>query len=205
MSKCNYNDPMPEVGNVDPEELINAISEQFRKRIAGTVEDILGNNYEVDDVIQEALIKIFRALPFFHGKSQLYTWFYRIAVNLANNRKRSYVGKHKTLLAANIDLPEKFQMQYDRSASEEYLPFYNLFVDEDNRMLRHSIRKLSPEMRKTVMLCYFEKYSYQEIAQSLNCSPGTVKSRLNRAKALLHKEFIQQLKKFNKPEKKTYY
>ncbi|MDD3412092.1 MAG: RNA polymerase sigma factor [Eubacteriales bacterium] len=138
--------------------------------------DMLKNPAEAQDAAQETMLRAFRALPGFLGKSAVPTWLYRIA--------------HHTCL----DVLKRPRHQRERTSLEElreggFEPQADALTPEDEYVrgseqarLREAMSGLSEEQRVLLDLRYGENKSYDELAQLLGLNPGTVKSRLSRAK-----------------------
>ena len=144
---------------------------------------------EVNDVMQEAFIKAYRALEGFRGESAFYTWLYRIAVNTAKN-----------YLIARNRRPPAFDINVDDSdCSEENKQLHNvdspeniLYRDELQSVINVAIENLPEDLRTALMLREFEGLSYEEIADIMDCPVGTVRSRIFRARESLE-EKIKEL------------
>jgi RNA polymerase sigma-70 factor, ECF subfamily len=149
-----------------------SIYKLYRERVHNMVFYSLGDTVFVEDVSQAIFLKIFRALPGFRFESSLATWIYRIALNECLNQNRRTGAQYVPLDAIlgsgeEIDgnlLPD---VEHERSQRQE--------------IVQQAVLELSPKLRTVVVLKYIEGLSYEEIAQILNCSTGTVASRLSRA------------------------
>jgi RNA polymerase sigma-70 factor (ECF subfamily) len=144
----------------------------------------LANHYvkdvsEAQDVAQETFIKAYRAINNFRGESAFYTWLYRIAINTAKNdlvsrsrRPTNYQPESDTLeTAANVA-----QLQDVNTPETELLNQEILVV------IKKTIDELPEEMRIAITLCEFDGLSYENIAQTMDCPVGTVRSRIFRAR-----------------------
>lgn len=141
---------------------------------------ILGNLEDANDVTQEALIKAYRGIKNFNGKSSFSTWLYAIV----NNTCMDFIRKNRktklTYLDREYETEEssyKIQVHGDNETPEEVLE-----KKEVQKIIHDCINKLSYEHRRIVVLRDIEQLSYSEIAEILNCSEGTVKSRISRAR-----------------------
>ena len=142
---------------------------------------LTGNHEDAQDLAQEGFIRIYRALPGFRGQSAFTTWAYRIVVNLWSNeiRKRK---KHPTV---PLDTPVKTGEgeEVHRTISDlSHSPEEELEAKEEKALVWQALNLLSEDQRTVIVLREMYGYSYDEIAASLNCSSGTIKSRLNRAR-----------------------
>src|SRR5262245_59500125 len=133
-----------------------------------------GNEATAKDVTQEVFLKLMTGISQFENRSEFSTWLYRLVTNACLDRKRVL----RRLLAFGsgepVELPDKKQ-----SIEERYIQ------RELEESVRRVVASMKPKLRMTVLLKYFEDMSYDEIAAALNCSLGTVASRLNRAHQIL--------------------
>ncbi len=162
----------------DPEVFEKAFFEIYKKygeRIYNTSFRILGNSDDALDVTQDAFINIFRKIDQFREDSRFFTWFYRIVVNLCIDRKRKLLStKYVSESLGNeifANIPDVRNPTTEDLAKNEHL----------EHMIQKALMRLSPVLRPVVVLRYIEGFSYAEIAETLECSVGTVKSRMNRA------------------------
>lgn len=190
----------PEFNNDERAEMLWKSFQQYRERLLPMVEDILGSNLEAEEVIQDAFLRAYRALPAFKGNSQLYTWVYRIAVNLAKNRRRSTFRRGESIALSDIEYEPNGS--YLEMSPDSYLPFHNMIRQEIHKLLNISLSQLSPDIRQVVILRHCEDLSYEEIARMLQCPVGTVRSRLFRARRSLRSIINRSGENgFNLPEK----
>lgn len=135
-----------------------------------------GNREDALDVSQEAFIKAWRFLPQFHGDSSFGTWLYRITVNSA----KDYMERE----ARHVSLPIENEEGYTE-ISGGVMPEEEIEKKEKSEIIRAAMKRLTPEHREIIILRDGDGYSYDEIAQMLELEAGTVRSRLNRARAAL--------------------
>lgn len=161
---------------------------KYQGRMHAIVGRFVRDTDEVSDVVQEAFIKAYRALPKFRGESQFYTWLYRIAVNTAKNY---LVARSRRPPSSDIDVADA--EYYDGS---DYLkdlgtPENNLFRDELGALIHKAISDLPEDLRTAVTLREFEGLSYDEIAEIMGCPVGTVRSRIFRARETIDLQVIK--------------
>ena len=135
---------------------------------------LLDDRDRTDDVLQEAFIKAFRALPNFKGDSSLATWLYRITYNACIDELRR--GRTAAPVATSAEGDEGPSSRPDPAE-----------VAMERRDLAHALAGLTPELRAVVLLVDADDLDYVEAATILNVRPGTIGSRLNRARAALRK------------------
>jgi RNA polymerase sigma-70 factor, ECF subfamily len=133
-----------------------------------------GNEASAKDITQEVFLKLMTTITQFQHRSQFSTWLYRLVTNACLDRKR---GLRRFLFfdsPRDLELPDR-----RRSIEDKYIQ------SELERSVRQVIAAMTPKLRMTILLKYFEDLSYDEIAVALGCSKGTVASRLNRAHQIL--------------------
>lgn len=153
-----------------------ALYERYRDRVYNLAFYSLGEELWAEDVLQIVFLKIYRGLPAFRYEASLSTWIYRIAVNECQNQLQRRGAKHVPLDAI---------LGSDEEFDTAQLPDTEQLERERRQILRDAVMDLSPKLRGVVVLKYVEGLSYDEIARVLECAPGTVASRLNRALAEL--------------------
>ncbi len=162
---------------------------KYQHKIMAIVGRYIRDSFEVNDVVQEAFIKAYRALPNFRGESAFYTWMYRIAINTAKNH---LVAKNRRPPASDVDVDEAEFYSGSESLKDVDTPENNLFRDELQRVVNEAIRSLPEDLRTAVTLRELEGLSYEEIAEVMDCPVGTVRSRIFRARESIDKQ-IQPL------------
>ena len=175
-------------------EAFNQLAEKYSKRIYNIGLKMLGNADDAADMAQEALIKIYRNLPGFRGDSAFSTWVYRVSVNTCRDALRSAYRNRERSFSDFGDEEEtavNFEVA-DYSAIPE-----SVYLDGEDRQYLHAlINGLSPKYRLVVVLREISGLSYQEIADSVNISVGTVKSRLNRARAAMRSRLLADAEQY---------
>ncbi|MBT8137513.1 MAG: RNA polymerase sigma factor RpoE, partial [Gammaproteobacteria bacterium] len=140
---------------------------------------------EALDVAQEAFLKAYRALPKFRGDSAFYTWLYRIAINTAKNHL--VAAKRRPL---EYDLDPQDPEQYDTQARLKDIdtPEGLVLSNEIRRTVNRAIEHLPDDLRTAIILRELEGMTYEEIAQTMECPVGTVRSRIFRAREAIEKK-----------------
>jgi RNA polymerase sigma-70 factor (ECF subfamily) len=139
---------------------------------------------EALDVAQEAFIKAFRAAPSFRGDSAFYTWMYRIAINTAKNH---LVAARRRPLDYDLDLQDPEQYDVHARLKDVDTPEGLALTEEIRQTVNQAIEELPEELRTAIMLREMEGMSYEEIAQTMECPVGTVRSRIFRAREAINK------------------
>jgi RNA polymerase sigma-70 factor (ECF subfamily) len=152
---------------------------RYQFRIIKLISRYVHDPNEAMDVAQEAFLKAYRALPSFRGDSAFYTWLYRIAINTAKNY---LVAQGRRPPGSDIDAQEAEQYDGQSFLKEYDTPERALLRDEIEATVFKAIEDLPDELRTAITLREFEGMSYEEIAQTMGCPIGTVRSRIFRAR-----------------------
>jgi RNA polymerase sigma-70 factor (ECF subfamily) len=153
--------------------------QKYQFKIVKLVSRYVHDPSESMDVAQEAFIKAYRALPGFRGDSAFYTWLYRIAINTAKNH---LVAMGRRPPSSDIDAQDAEQFAGDSLLKEIATPEHLLLKDEIEQVVYKAIEDLPEDLRTAITLRELEGLSYEEIAQSMGCPIGTVRSRIFRAR-----------------------
>jgi RNA polymerase sigma-70 factor, ECF subfamily len=172
------------------EELI----ERFQQPVYNLVYRLMDDPADAADVVQEVFLKVFRNITHFRGDSTLKTWIYRISCNEAYNQRRWFTRHRRNevgLDAGEEDgSPTLNSVLPDRGRSA-----FDLVCDREMRALvEDALTELNPQFRAAVVLRDIEDLSYEEIAEVLQISLGTVKSRILRGREALRKALAGRLR-----------
>jgi RNA polymerase sigma-70 factor (ECF subfamily) len=137
------------------------------------------------DITQEAFIKAYRALPRFRGDSAFYTWMYRIAVNTAKNH---LAAQRRRPMDVELDLQDPEQYDLHAKLKETDTPEGITLSNELKEIVERAIAALPEDLRTAIVLRELEGMSYEEIAQTMECPVGTVRSRIFRARDAIAKK-----------------
>ena len=160
---------------------------KYQHRIISLVSRYVSDHAEAMDVAQEAFIKAYRAIDRFRGDSAFYTWLYRIAINTAKNW---LVARKRRPPASDIDAADAEQYDIESRLKEQGTPENNLLREEIKKTVFDTIAALPEDLRTAIMLREMEGMSYEDIAVTMDCPIGTVRSRIFRAREAID----QQLK-----------
>jgi len=152
---------------------------KYQYKIIKLISRYVHDPNEALDVSQEAFIKAYRALPGFRGESAFYTWLYRIAINTAKNY---LVAQGRRPPGSDIDAQEAEQYEGQSFLKEMETPERLLLKDEIEATVFKAIEELPDDLRTAITLRELEGMSYEEIAQTMGCPIGTVRSRIFRAR-----------------------
>jgi len=137
------------------------------------------------DIAQEAFIKAYRALPRFRGDSAFYTWMYRIAVNTAKNH---LAAQRRRPMDIELDLQDPEQYDLHAKLKETDTPEGVALSNELQETVERAIAALPEDLRTAIILRELEGMSYEEIAETMECPVGTVRSRIFRARDAIGKK-----------------
>ena len=159
---------------------------KYQRKIFRLLSRLIRDAAEVEDVAQEAFIKAYRALPNFRGDSAFYTWLYRIAINTAKNHLVSQGRRAPTTTEADIEEAETFDD--GEHLRDLNTPDSMLLSKQVAEAVNRAIDQLPEDLRTAIVLREIEGLSYEEIAESMNCPIGTVRSRIFRAREAIAQE-----------------
>ena len=157
---------------------------KYQHKIIKLIMRYVRDSSEALDVAQEAFLKAYRAAPSFRGDSAFYTWLYRIAINTAKNH---LVAAGRRPAHYNLDLQDPEQVEVLSDLRELDTPEALAQSDEIEEAVNKAIGDLPEELRTAILLREIEGMSYEEIAQTMECPVGTVRSRIFRAREAIDK------------------
>ncbi len=147
--------------------------------------NFLGNDFEAEDITQEVLLKVIRALPSFKGDSTIWTWLFRIMTNACIDYQRRCASRPVSyLIRSGGDEEEAVTIEL---RDHRQIPEESFEQTELQATIRKAFNQLSPEHRTIVILHDIYNFKYQEIAEITKTGLGTVKSRLFYARQELRK------------------
>lgn len=162
----------------------------YQGRVYALAHKLEGNPTNAQDLAQEAFIRAYSALDSFRGDADFGTWLHRITVNVWLNSRRKQRVDDSVSLDAPIQTSEGSMPR--EVASWEYDPESIVVDSQMSELMQKSLDELSKEQKAVLLLREIEDLSYEEIAVTLNCSLGTVRSRLSRAKDALRKLVVER-------------
>lgn len=171
---------------------------RYQKKLFSVAYGMIRHTEDALDLVQEAFLKGFRSLSNFQGQSSFYTWIYRILINLCID----FIRKEKRQVVQDYDDTMLQKAEEDnpafstRSSSFHQNPFHAISNKELGEQIWNAIDTLSENHRLVILLREVEGLSYEEIAETLQCSKGTVMSRLHHARSRLR----QALEKYVEPD-----
>ncbi|MFO7748168.1 MAG: RNA polymerase sigma factor RpoE [Orrella sp.] len=153
---------------------------KYQRKILRLLSRMLRDQSDIEDVMQEAFIKAYRALPQFRGESAFYTWLYRIAINTARNWMSSQGRRPSSPNGNQTEEGETFD-EID-NLTDNNTPESMLASREIAESVNMTIQELPQELRTAIVLREIDGLSYEEIAEAMSCPIGTVRSRIFRAR-----------------------
>ena len=158
---------------------------KYQHKIVNLVMRYVRDPDQALDITQEAFLKAYRALPRFRGESLFYTWLYRIAVNTAKNY---LAAQRRRPMDIELDLQDPEQFDLHAKLRETDTPEGLLLGQELQETLERAIAALPEDLRTAIILRELDNMSYEEIAETMDCPVGTVRSRIFRARDAIGKK-----------------
>ena len=173
----------------DP-EAFNRLMEHHERRMYAVALRMCANREDAQDCLQEAMLRVYRAIGSFKGESSFSTWVYRITMNTCLDELRRRKNKQSASLD---DLLDEGWAPADDSGSPEK----HAVRAETARILRQTIQELPDDMRAAVVLRDIQGYTYEEIAKILDINVGTIKSRISRGREKLREKLRKKPELFD--------
>ncbi len=153
---------------------------KYQAKVMHLILRLVRDPHDAADIAQETFIRAYRALPTFRGESAFYTWLYRIAVNTAKNHLASV---HRRPLTESLDGDEEGEQREVPMRLRDYAtPEKILLKEQILATIQQTLERLPVELKTALLLREIEGMSYDEIAQTMDCPVGTVRSRIFRAR-----------------------
>jgi RNA polymerase sigma-70 factor (ECF subfamily) len=163
---------------------------RFQQPVYNLALRLLSDPGDASDVVQEVFLKVFRNVTHFRRQSSLKTWIYRITVNEAHNQRRWFFRHRSREVGLDDDAEQSRSRAVPDSARS---PFDHAFNREKHMLIENALARINPLFREVVVLRDIEDLSYEEIADVLQISLGTVKSRIMRGREALRGELTARL------------
>jgi len=171
------------------EEAYSWLIQQYHQQVYSLVYRMVNEPADAADTVQEVFLKVFRGMKSFNGQSSLKTWIYRIALHEASNRRRWWF-RHKS---QEITIEPQWEEDAPTRSLKLVLsddgqsPYQAAMHAEVQARIESELHEVPEPFRTTVILRDIEELSYEEIAEIMQTSLGTVKSRLTRGRDALRK------------------
>jgi len=162
----------------------------YDKKVYNMIYRIMGNKEDALDLTQEVFIKVYKGISTFRGDSSFSTWLYRLATNTCFDENR----KKKNKKTHSLDKPIETEYgEFKRDLRDDtYNPDEMLIKKEIQNLVQKAISMLPEEQRVMIVLRDIQGFTYKEISEILQCSMGTVKSRISRGRLAL-KNILESL------------
>ena len=168
----------------------NQLMAMHEKRMYAVALRMFANREDAQDCLQEAMLRIYRAIGGFKGQSSFSTWVYRITMNTCLDELRRKKNRPNTSLDNLLD-------QGWSPSDGDNVPERRAIQSETRKMLAGAIRELPEDMRSAIVLQDVQGYSYDEIAQMLDVNVGTIKSRISRGREKLREKLSKKAELFD--------
>ncbi|KJS85311.1 MAG: hypothetical protein JM58_09035 [Peptococcaceae bacterium BICA1-8] len=165
------------------EEAFSHIIDTYGDKILQTAYFYLRNRELAQDICQEVLLTVFKEIKNFKGESSLYTWIYRITINKCYDFSKLKKNQHEKL----IDMGTVTEKDIGQPTDEQVLKKL------EQESIRKAIQKLDFTYREVIFLFYYQRLKIEEMAEILNCQPGTIKSRLSRGRERLKQILVEEV------------
>ena len=162
----------------DDASAFNTLMEMHERRMYAVALRMCGNPEDAQDCLQEAMLRIYRAINSFKAQSSFSTWVYRITMNTCLDELRRRKNRPNTSLDGLYDAGWS-------PVDPGQTPEKSALIKDMRRQLQAFIRELPEDMRAAIVLHDVEGYSYDEIASMLDVNVGTIKSRISRGREKL--------------------
>ncbi len=182
------------------EDAFSWLIAQYSQPIYGLVYRILDDPSDAADTTQEVFIKVFRGIRRFHADSSLKTWIYRIALHEASNQRRwwfRHKGRETSIEPNSSSQDDGYTLAWrDLLVDDAKSPLDSVYDEELRARVETELKSVAEPYRTTVILRDLEDLSYEQIADVMEISLGTVKSRLMRGREALRKRLQRHLPSF---------
>lgn len=170
---------------IDRERTFEALVGEYKNRIHSYVCRMTNDSPDAEDITQEVFIRAYQSLTAFRYDAAVDTWLYRIATNLVIDRFRR--GKRAPQWV-RVDAEGENSVRDLPSTSRDADPHATVQLVELQRQVQKAVHSLPAKLRSVVVLHDMEGLSYEEVAETVGCPLGTVKSRLFNARLLLKRK-----------------
>lgn len=165
-----------------------ALVRHFEKRVFGMAYRMLDRYEDAADVSQEVFVKLFKSIGQFEGRSRFSTWLFTMTVNMCRNRRRTLA--RRSVEKQILDIPQYDDADGSPRDTEDKSPGPREIAGHHDikALVENALKTLPEEYREAVVLRDLQYLSYEDIAEALNVSIGTVKSRIARGRAQLKEQ-----------------
>ena len=158
---------------------------KYQTRLERLVARMVRHSDSVPDIVQDSFINAYKALHQFRGDAQFYTWIYKIAINTAKNHLVSAGRRPPT---DDVAVEDAVQFEGASRLHDSATPERELMRQEIERTVFATVEQLPEELKVAITLREVDGLSYEEIAETMNCPIGTVRSRIFRAREAIDEQ-----------------
>jgi RNA polymerase sigma-70 factor (ECF subfamily) len=158
---------------------------KYQHKLTSVISRYVGDWSECQDVAQESFVRAYRAIGNFRGDSAFYTWLYKIAINTAKNWLVSQGRRPPT---EDVQIEDAVHLDAAVRLKDSSTPERELLRQEIERTVTRAVDALPEELRQAITLREVDGLSYEEIAETMNCPIGTVRSRIFRAREAIDEQ-----------------
>jgi RNA polymerase sigma-70 factor, ECF subfamily len=169
---------------------------KYQHKLTSVISRYVGDWSECQDVAQESFVRAYRALGNFRGESAFYTWLYKIAINTAKNWLVSQGRRPPT---EDVQVEDAEHLDAAVRLKDGSTPERELLRQEIERTVTRAVDALPDELRQAITLREVDGLSYEEIAETMNCPIGTVRSRIFRAREAIDEQLKPLLSEDDTP------
>ena len=173
---------------------------KYQRKIMRLLSRMIRDPAEIEDVTQEAFIKAYRALPQFRGESAFYTWLYRIAINTARNWQAA--NSRRPVTSSIVETSDGETFDEIDNLTDISTPESMLASRQIADTVNAAMQSLPEDLRTAILLREIEGMSYEDIAQSMGCPIGTVRSRIFRAREAIASQLKSVLGDDHDPDRR---
>lgn len=180
-----------ELRSENSEAALRVLVSRYQNSLMNFVYRFLGDKDSAKDIVQETFIRVYKKGDTYKEIAKFSTWLYSIASNLAKSELKKIRRQGKLPSATDNESEASIT---DRIRSSELLPEERLDLQMKEELIQSALLELPDHYREAVILRDVQELSYEEIAELLQAETGTVKSRINRGRALLRAMLIKVMK-----------
>ncbi len=167
------------------EDAFDELTKKYASKMFQTAYGLIGSRQDAEEVVQDALVRVYRHLGQFRGDSSFSTWLYRIVVNLSRNKYQWNKRRGSEMTVSISDKPRgnDGEEREDYNVPDSKLEPLTLIQNiEAEKNVIELMKNLPDKLREALILRHIEEMTYEGIAKMLDCNLGTVKSRIARAR-----------------------
>lgn len=154
---------------------------RYQRQVANIIYLTMGDRADIEDLSQEAFLRVYKSLNRFEFDSSFYSWLYRIVVNLCIDEFR----RRKIRRTLSLDFFSEDRLEKEQKSADLNTGLDEVLGNEKKNVVRQALDKLSPDHKTALILREYSDLSYADIADVLKITPQAVKSRIFRARAEL--------------------